>query len=389
MKKLFRNLLSTVGIAALALIMTFSVVLVGCSSTAGSVKDEDPPHNTPTPNPTPDPLPDPAVTSLSTLTKLNDYPMYSMTYMEDYKFDEFLQVGAADDDELADFLTDVLLDGLPVEIKAPGFGCSTFSGELAASGDRIFARNFDFGYAPSLVVETNPDNGYKSISSVNLAFVGYTHGNLPDLDNEEHLLSTLVAPYIPLDGINEMGLAIGVLQLNWLSTKQAYGNKINLPTTTMIRLVLDKAATVDEAIELMGQYNMRDSLGANFHYQIADKSGRSVVVEYLGNEMLIVEQNPENNYHFCTNFYQSPEAISVPIASIRPTFNCRRYYGMKDVLEENGGVFADEQEAMDLLELVRQSSTQWSAIYNLEQLTVMFVPGRQYDLPAYYFQVNV
>lgn len=329
-------------------------------------------------------------TSLSTIHQydVNNYQMYSMEYLEDYKLDQFVEMGgASNDDELASFLQNVLLDGLPVEIKAPNMGCSTFTGELAGSGDRIFARNFDFSYAPSMVVKTNPDNGYASISTVNLAFVGYTNDNI-DLNDEGTLLSTLVAPYIPLDGMNEMGLSMGVLQLSWLGTKQADPTKVNLPTTTMIRMVLDNAATVEEAIDLMSQYNMRDSLGANFHYQIADKSGNSVVVEYLNNEMKIVRQQEGANYHFATNFFLNPDAISLPVASLRPTYNCWRYYTMKSALEANGGVFADEQEAMDLLQAAHQSkSTWWSIVYNLETLTTMFVPARQYDLPAYTFSL--
>ena len=328
-------------------------------------------------------------TTLSTFEKLNDAGMYSMEYLEDYKFDQFLQTGAANDDELAEYLQNVLLEGLPVEIKPPQYGCSTFSGELAESGDRIFARNFDNSFTPSLVVKTSPKNGYKSISTVNLTFVGYTSTSLLDLNDEATLLKTLVAPYVPLDGVNEKGLSIGVLQLNWLAAKQSDPNKVNLPTTTMIRMVLDKAATVDEAIELMGQYNMRDSLGPNFHYQIADRSGKSVVVEYFNDELRVIEQNPDENFHLATNFYLSPEAMSIPAQlarTVRPDYNCPRYYKMKEVLSANGGVFANEQEAMDLLQAVHQtSSTWWSVVYNLEKLTVMFVPARQYSEPAYYF----
>ena len=342
----------------------------------------------------PDPGPDP--TSLSTLKLLNNvdgYGMYSMDYLEDYKFDEFLETGAADDDALATFLSEVLLDGMDVEIKAPGIGCSTFSGELKDSGDQIFARNFDFSFAPSLVVTTTPANGYKSISTVNLGFIGYTKTNLPNLEDEEHLLPILVAPYIPLDGINEKGLAIGVLQLNWLSAKQNDPDKINLPTTTMIRMILDKAATVDEAVDLMKEYNIRDSLGANFHYQIADKTGRSVVVEYLNNhgniQMHIIEKKAGQDYHFATNFYLNENAASVTGMpnGLKHTSTCTRYATMKTVLAANSGIFANEMEAMLLLRDVRQNSTWWSVVYNLEKLTVTFVPARQYYMPPYLFAI--
>ena len=341
-------------------------------------------------------------TSLSTFTRLDESGLYYMEYLEDYKFDDFLQVGAANDEELAAYLQDVLLDGLPVEITPPAYGCSVFSGELEDSGDRILARNFDNSDAPFMIVETNPENGFKSISTVNLSFIGYTKAGLLEYENEteDFLLPTLVAPYVPLDGVNEKGLAIGVLQLNYLGARQADATKIDLPTTTMIRLILDQAETVDDALDLMRQYNMRDSLSMlktldvdfpSFHYQISDKSGRSVVVEYVNNVMKVIEQKEGENYHFVTNFFLSPEAESLPGigSTVKPSYasTCWRYNGMKAVLEANGGIFADEMAAMDLLNAVKQSSTLWSVVYNLEKLTVTFVPMRQYDKPAYLFAV--
>ena len=62
---------------------------------------------------------------------------------------------------------------------------------------RIFGRNFDLTYSPALVVETAPDNGYRSISTVNLAFLGFGEDKLPDTWKQK--LITLAAPYAPLD----------------------------------------------------------------------------------------------------------------------------------------------------------------------------------------------
>lgn len=74
---------------------------------------------------------------------------------------------------------------------------------------------------------------------------------LPDTFKQK--LITLAAPYAPLDGINEKGFAVTVLKIADEPTSQDTG-KTNI-TTTAIRLMLDKADTVDEAIDLLQQYD--------------------------------------------------------------------------------------------------------------------------------------
>ena len=58
---------------------------------------------------------------------------------------------------------------------------------------------------------------------------------------------TLAAPYAPLDGMNEKGLAVGVLLIDTKPTNQNT-KKVDITTTTAIRLMLDKAKNVDEAL---------------------------------------------------------------------------------------------------------------------------------------------
>lgn len=66
---------------------------------------------------------------------------------------------------------------------------------------------------------------------------------------------TLAAPYLPFDGINEKGVAIALLAVPEAEVSYS-ADKVTLSTTTAIRLVLDKAANVDEAIDLLKQYNI-------------------------------------------------------------------------------------------------------------------------------------
>ena len=197
--------------------------------------------------------------SLMSLEKVDKYGMYQMTYYGDYGFDEFLEVGARNDADIEAFVTKRLLKGLPINLGVTGDGCTAFVVKNE-SGDILFGRNFDFLYAPSLQLYTAPNNGYASVSTVNLAFAGYSGDNLPDGSFFDTFL-TLAAPFLPFDGMNEKGLAIALLAVP--KAEVPYNpDKITLNTTTAIRLVLDKAATVEEAIELLKQYNIYFSGGA-------------------------------------------------------------------------------------------------------------------------------
>ena len=279
--------------------------------------------------------------TLSSIEKKNEHPLYTMEYEGDYGLDEFLKVGANNDQELVEFVVDRILKGLPLEINIPSLGCSTFLEKNAEPDGYLFGRNFDLTYSPGMFVRTKPDDGYASISMVNLGFIGYGKEKLPDtmLDS----LLTLAAPYAPLDGMNEKGLCVGVLLIDTEPTNQQT-EKIDITTTTAIRMLLDKAATVEEAVELLSQYDMHSSANSCYHFQIADASGKSVVVEYINDEMKLVE--PTESYQAATNFLLTPGDYDFGKGQ-------DRYAAMMEELGEKEGIL-NEKEAMGLLEKVSQ-----------------------------------
>lgn len=315
------------------------------------------------------------INTITSMKKLDDYPLYYMEYSGDYGFDEFLKQGASNDGELVDYVVKRLLKGLPIEINIPSLGCSTFSAQTP-EGTRLFGRNFDLHYSPAMMVRTKPKNGYESISMVNLGFLGYGENKLPD--NFMKSITTLAGPYAPLDGINEKGLAIGVLLIDTEETNQQT-DKIDITTTTAIRLILDKCATVDEAIEQLKKYDMHSSANSCYHFHIADASGQSVVVEYINNEMKIVE--PTNNYQVATNFLLTPGDYDFGSGQ-------DRYEILDKTLQDKNGVIS-EQDAMNMLKSVareehltssgRISTTQWSVVYNSKTLTATIAMGKNYD----------
>ena len=239
------------------------------------------------------------VVAARSIYKLQD-GLYVMEYRGDYGFDKFLaQGGAADDSALARYLMGYLSGGYykPEDIEiAPGdFGCTTVCVK-DKKGDVYFGRNFDWKKDRAVIVHTVPKNGYESLSTCDIDFLGFGDDYSPDGSMPERI-QTLAAIYVPVDGMNEKGLVIADLMAGDDEETHQKTDKPDLTTTTAIRLLLDRAANVDEAIELLKQYDMNSSIGAAHHFAIADKSGKSVVVEYVNGEMLVAETNIVTNHY--------------------------------------------------------------------------------------------
>jgi penicillin V acylase-like amidase (Ntn superfamily) len=295
--------------------------------------------------------------------------MYQMTYYGDYNFDEFLTVGAKSDSDVEKFVTKKLLKGLPIDFNVTGAGCTVFVTKNE-KGEMVMSRNFDFDYAPSMQIYTNPDNGYASVSTVNLSFLGYDKDNLPNGLMNSFL--TLAAPYLPFDGMNEKGLAIALLAVP--EANYDYDeSKVTLGTTTAIRLILDKAATIDEAVELLKKYNIYFSADVKCHFLIADKSGNSVLVEYYDGKLQTVKT--DTSYQVASNFIAYND---LNIGEGYTEFD--RYNRVIKELENNNGVLTQEQD-IDLLTKVGVyddgiDKLQWSVVYNLSKKAGKIFPHR-------------
>lgn len=88
-------------------------------------------------------------------------------------------------------------------------------------------------------------------------------------------------PYALLDGINEDGFAIGILALTENQTVQNT-SKPKISCTVAMRMLLDRASTVKQAINLLKGYDM-DMRGQgrsnNYHFFMADAEGDYAIVE--------------------------------------------------------------------------------------------------------------
>ena len=325
--------------------------------------------------------------------------LYEIDYNQDYMLDSVMQPGITEQTELFRHIASLLFDNLPAEnaeVKY-GAGCSAFAAQEADGKGFLMGRNYDFrhftpdnkSYLPTsaILVRTAPEGGKKSISMVDGLNLGFGQGFYNDGKTDLSMLMAL--PYAALDGINEDGFAIGVLALNEKQTNQQTG-KQRIGTTVAIRMMLDKASTVREAIEMLKNYDMdmRGNGHSNYHFFMADATGDYAIVEYTFDkdrtEPKVMEVFTDDDSLRCvTNFYVAP-SMTGTTDGWGSSHGKDRYENLRKTLDEKKHVMK-EDEAMQLLEKVSQppteeltSQTQWSALYNLTEKTLRLTILREY-----------
>ncbi len=160
---------------------------------------------------------------------------------------------------------------------------------LADPESQLFGRNFDWMYSPAVLLFTDPPDGYAAAALVDIAFLGFEGSLSLDLADRplDELVPLLSTPHIPFDGLNETGLAIAMAAVD-PGDVPVDPDKETIGSLGIMRLVLDKAATVEEAVDLIGAFNINFEGGPPLHYLVADADGNAALVEFHEGEMVVV-----------------------------------------------------------------------------------------------------
>ena len=351
------------------------------------------------------------LTTLASFQKLSDRDeahrdgaVYQINFSGDYFFDEFLsQGGASNDAELISFVTRSITKGIiPMHIKTSSIACSAFTADTQ-SGDRVFGRNYDFSATNTAIVYTNPGEGrHASYSTIDLSFLGLDADK--DVETIGQKFLTLAAPYVPLDGINDAGVACGIFMSYQGEGKgtptDTQTDRPDITSTTLLRLILDYADSVEDAVALAQQYDLHDSASSCFHYMVADSTGRSAILEWVGTDadhdadgaqrQLNVLWNDTDalsdsaDWQVVTNFIKTPGYYDGTSAERK---GLDRYEHLAAALRETDGIVADKDAAMDLLASVGRrtwnnddsnSNTVHSVVYDLTDKSVLWVGNEHY-----------
>ena len=318
----------------------------------------------------------PLVKGAMSVKQLDD-GLYYMEYKGDDGFDELIaQGGGKTSAELAEYVMTFLSKGYyhPAITPAPAqYGCSALTARTPENGV-LMGRNFDFSSATGLILHTIPKRGYETITTFNVEFLGFGDDWLPEgFVNQYLALSSL---FFALDGMNEKGLAIADLMAGDDAVTHQETGKPALTTTSAISYLLKNAATVDEALELLREIDMHSDIGSAHHYAMADASGKSVVVEYVDNEMVVVDSPAVTNHYLCE------QKLNVGLYE-----GDRRYDFLRRQLQEAGGKM-DLRQLTTAIASVSQPPAQgdrlgtaWTMVMNLTDRSVTYYSRRHFDKP--------
>jgi len=281
----------------------------------------------------------------------------------------------------------------------------------------------------------NPKAKYRTLGVVDGFWLDNARGTFFEgvpSDGSTDMTKLAMVPFIIMDGVNEAGLATSIMHLptenEWRETEyrepegltdkeketaiicgesgtrpdrydvkvksgalmintadrltwQAYkdfavnqqeeGKPVTLHPILM-RKMLDFCGNVEEAVAMAKTYNMKSPLPDNdYHIMLADRSGRSVILEWIGNELKVIEADHGTNFYLGTEDHYG--------------YGQDRYEILERVMGEKKSFTGGE--VMGLLGEVAQDPfrkrftgyTQWSAVYDLAKASLKLSVDLHYE----------
>ena len=344
------------------------------------------------------------IRTVSSIESVDGNPyLYQMEYKAAYDLDDLIAKDVDTNAELLDYVIGRIGKGLPLKIKSAQvadedgelatFNCTSFQAAKAEGDGFRFGRNYDYFKNPTMVTVSRPKKGYASIAVSDMSHFGYSLEKLPE--SFLAALSCLASVYAPVDGMNEKGLCTSIMALPKQAAQQDT-ERHNVGTTIIMRLWLDRCATVQEALDLLETVDVRHdaTVGSGYHYMVADANGDCAVVEFDkedGWKTMIVRKAEGENFMLVTNHLLSEKYYTTepdPAVGNPHSRSWWRYETAKAYLEEHEGILTKEQ-AQECLALVHWKDlvwdngtvedTQYSNVYDQKEITLDLRNWNDYD----------
>ena len=335
------------------------------------------------------------IRTLRTLAQVDGNPyLFTMEYKAAYDLDDVIEKDVDTNAELLNYVISRVGKGLPIQIKSSQvadengelktFNCTSFQAKQADGEGYWYGRNYDYFKNPTLVTVSHPKKGYASIACSDMSHIGYGLDKLPA--GFLSRINCLAAIYAPVDGINEKGLCTSIMALPKQASQQDT-EKHDVGTSMIMRLWLDRCATVEEALALLETVDVRHDamVGSGYHYMVADATGHCVVVEFDKDDdwkTIVVRKPEDKDYMLVTNHLLNPKHYTTDpdIAVGNPhSYSWDRYAKAGAYLAEHAGVltFDQAQECLSLVHWVdlpipggKVEDTQYSNVYDQHNLTL-------------------
>ncbi len=332
----------------------------------------------------------------------NEY-LYRMEYKAAYDLDDVIANDIDENAELLDYVIGRIGKGIPIKMKSAQvadeegelatMNCTSFQATKADGEGFWYGRNYDYFKNPTMVTVSHPKKGYASIAVSDMSHFGYSLEKLPTSLGAK--LSCLAAIYAPVDGINEKGLCTSIMALPKQASQQDTP-KHDVGTTIIMRLWLDRCATVEEALAMLETVDVRHdaAVGSGYHYMVADATGDCAVVEFDkedGWKTMIVRKAEGENYMLVTNHLLSAKYYTTepdPAVGNPHSKSWWRYETAGNYLRSHNGTLTLGQ-AQECLALVHWKDlmwdngtvedTQYSNVYDQKAITLALRNWNDYE----------
>lgn len=344
------------------------------------------------------------IAALSSIESVEGNPyLYRMEYKAGYDLDDVIANDIDENAELLNYVVGRIGKGLPLKIKSSQvadedgelatINCTSYQAAKADGDGFWYGRNYDYFKNPTLVTVSHPKKGYASIAVSDMSHFGYSLEKLPVSFGAK--LNCLAAIYAPVDGVNEKGLCTSIMALPKQASQQDTP-KHDVGTTIIMRLWLDRCATVREALALLETVDVRHdaAVGSGYHYMVADATGDCAVVEFDkedGWKTMIVRKREGANSMLVTNHLLSEKYYTTepdPAVGNPHSKSWWRYETAGAYLQEHGGVLTLD-EAQQCLSLVHWKDlvwdngtvedTQYSNVYDQKSVTLYLRNWNDYE----------
>ena len=337
----------------------------------------------------------------------NEY-LYRMDYKAAYDLDDVISKDIDSNSELLDYVIGRIGKGIPIKISSAQvadengefatLNCTSFQAKKSDGDGYWYGRNYDYFKNPTLVTFSRPKKGYASIAVSDMSHFGYSLEKLPTSVMTK--VNCLASIYAPVDGINEKGLCTSIMALPNQAARQETGRH-KAGTTIIMRLWLDRCATVQEALDLAASLDIVHdaSVGSGYHYMVADANGDCAILEFDkddGWKSMVVRKPEGENYLLVTNHLLSEKYYTtIPDQSVGNTHSRSwwRYETAGGYLRRHDGILTKEQ-AQECLAQVHWKDlvwdngtvedTQYSNVYDQRNVTLDLRNWNDYDTTVHF-----
>ncbi len=306
------------------------------------------------------------VRTLQSLRKVPGANAYVMDYYVDYHIDE-IRTRGIDIDNIQDSLIETLFPDfvapmakgikrryLPDDITTEPVThhCSTVA-LRSNNGEVFFGRNFDWHHDACLILRVHDRQGVASLSVLDLKYLNLDRTDLDQTSLFERV-PLLFAPYYLMDGMNRYGVAVADM-----SVEAQPPNEPGKPTiilSTLMRLMLDRAKTADEAVAMVNEFNIH-FVDTREHLMIADATGQFRVIEFINGKTVVTK--PAHSWQISTNHLLADQSEA------DNDQQCSRYRTGSDLAESLGDAVTIDDAVRVTKSMSVEGFTMWSSIFNL------------------------